>query len=120
MAFNEETIAKLKAEQDYVGKTQGYCGGGIGLADQARCSAPSITDSSEYRLNRLKDRFQYHAPSPDQRRRYQNLRDAALAFATVIVRNTPDNGDTVNALNALEATLMLANKAIALENVPLF
>lgn len=99
--------------------TKGYEAAGA-QAPQEQCNFTSaqLGDPQEYRLNRLKDRIRYHAPGIEQVRRYQNLRDGALAFATVIVRNAPDNRDCNEALNLLEMVLMIANKSIALEHNP--
>lgn len=62
-------------------------------------------------------RFDYHGPNSIQIPKYQNLRDAAKAFATVIVRNCPVYAqETQSALQAVETALMLANKSIALND----
>lgn len=82
------------------------------------CAGSAPDDWHEqYQLRRLEqalDRLRYSKPRPDQVPKYQALRDAAAAFATVIVRNTPETTESITALSTLELALMLANKSIAL------
>jgi hypothetical protein len=71
------------------------------------------------KLRRVMNRLDYHAPNRTQIPRYQAIRDAAKAFVTVLVRNTPAFSDDAEAaIRTLEATVMMANKAIALEDTP--
>lgn len=60
--------------------------------------------------------FSYHPPFGDQVERYQTIREAGLAFATTITELTPGDGNTTEAVKALEAVreaVMWANAAIA-------
>jgi hypothetical protein len=57
--------------------------------------------------------FTYHAPSPDQLPKYQAIRDAARAFADVIVANTPASADQTAAVRKIREAAMTANAAIA-------
>ena len=61
--------------------------------------------------------FTYHAPSPDQVVRYEKLRAAAKEFASAILQNVIPSAERTRALNNVSDTLMLANKAIALEHI---
>ena len=90
------------------------------LADCTMAVRPMSTEEiAEQHIRKAHDRLDYHAPSRDQLPRFQNLRDAAKNFATVVIRNCPQfSDDTRQALGCVEAALMTANKAIALENTP--
>lgn len=59
--------------------------------------------------------FTYHAPTPDQVARYDRLRDAAKAFAAVVVDTTPVGPDQTAAIRKVREAVMTANAAIALE-----
>lgn len=61
--------------------------------------------------------FKYHAPTPDQIPRYQEINDAARAFALVVLKNVPRCPLRTAALNLIMDCRMKANAAIALENV---
>lgn len=58
--------------------------------------------------------FTYHAPDSDQQAAYQKLRDAAAAFAAVLIDQTPPSADQSAALRMLRECVMTANAAIAL------
>jgi alkylhydroperoxidase family enzyme len=64
----------------------------------------------------LRRLFTYHPPRPGQAERYSNVRDAALAFAEVLVNNTPKCADRSAALRKIREAVMTANAAIALED----
>lgn len=57
--------------------------------------------------------FTYHQPSADDTKRYQRLRDAARAFADVIVAETPPSADQTAAIRKVREAVMTANAAIA-------
>jgi hypothetical protein len=61
----------------------------------------------------LDTRFTYHAPKEGQPARYTILRDAAKAFAELIVKNTPESREQSLALTSLEESVMWANASIA-------
>lgn len=58
--------------------------------------------------------FKHHPPTPTQIARYQALRDAAKAFADVILDETPPCADQSAALRHVREAVMTANAAIAL------
>jgi hypothetical protein len=57
--------------------------------------------------------FTYHSPTAEQRDKYLRIRDAAHAFATVIVANTPSCPDQTVAIRKVREATMVANQAIA-------
>jgi len=57
--------------------------------------------------------FTYHPPTGNQTDRYQEIRDAAKAFARVILENTPDCRDQSAAIRKVREAVMTANAAIA-------
>lgn len=63
-------------------------------------------------LNRI---FDYHAPTAEQLPRYKAVREAAKAFATVVVANTPESADQTAAVRKIADAAMTANAAIARE-----
>jgi hypothetical protein len=58
-------------------------------------------------------RFTYHAPKEGQPARYTVLRDAAKAFAELIVKHTPESREQSLALTSLEEAVFWSNAAIA-------
>lgn len=65
-------------------------------------------------INRL---FTYHPPQGDQGLRYQELRTAAKAYAEKIVALTPESAEQTLAIRAVQQAAMLANAAIAINEV---
>ena len=63
----------------------------------------------------IEEFFTYHAPNPDQIKRYEELRTAAKVFAKTLVVTTPVSADQTYAMRLLRQTVMTANQAIALE-----
>jgi hypothetical protein len=61
----------------------------------------------------LENWFTYHSPTPEQLPKYQAIREAAKAFATVIVDNTPSSADQTAAIRKVREATMTANAAIA-------
>lgn len=61
----------------------------------------------------LENWFTYHAPEPDQIVKYKAIRDAALAFAAVVVENTPPCADQSSAVRYIRVATMAANQSIA-------
>ena len=61
----------------------------------------------------LRNLFRYHPPLPGQAQKYERLRAAALAFAEVVVAETPPSADQSAALRKIRESVMTANAAIA-------
>lgn len=57
--------------------------------------------------------FTYHPPSAGQRVHYEKLRDAARAFAVVLVEHTPNGADQSAAIRKLRECVNTANASIA-------
>ena len=57
--------------------------------------------------------FKYHAPTEEQKLRYETLRRWAKEFAEAIVTNTPPSADQTAAIRHLRTAVMTANAAIA-------
>ena len=62
---------------------------------------------------RLKNNFTYHPPKGDQTEKYELIRDAAKAFAWVLLRLCPESRELSLAITHLEDAVMWANSAIA-------
>lgn len=67
----------------------------------------------EDKRNQVERCFTYHAPKADQQLRYAQIRDAAKAFALLILDLTPESREQSLALTELEYSVMMANAAIA-------
>lgn len=63
-------------------------------------------------------RFTYHAPTEEQRVRYERLRAAARTYAAIVVDLTPYSREQSLALTAVEESSMWANAAIARREAP--
>jgi hypothetical protein len=111
---NEEYAKKLEWDVNNAGKAPdpNYEFKPIGGISFCTAVEGSAEDSI---LKHVFERLDYHAPSSAQIPKYQAIRDAAKAFATVIVRNCPGGTDRAYALGMLEMLVMQANKSIALE-----
>lgn len=59
--------------------------------------------------------FCYHAPTPETLVAYSAIREAAKAFATVLVAHTPQGADQAAAIRLVREATMTANAAVALE-----
>jgi hypothetical protein len=59
--------------------------------------------------------FTYHPPKGDQAKRYEQIRTAALEFATLVVGLTPSSADQTVAVRHIRDAVMCANAAIACE-----
>lgn len=57
--------------------------------------------------------FTYHTPAGDEAERYVRIRQAARAFAQVLVDNTTASADQTAALRKLRECVMTANASIA-------
>lgn len=67
---------------------------------------------SEFDVNNW---FTYHSPTPDQWPKYEAIREAALAFARVILANTSSSADQSAAIRKIREAAMTANASIACE-----
>ena len=63
----------------------------------------------------LNNWFTYHAPKSEQLPKYNIIRDSALAFANVILENTPSSSDQTAAIRKVREAVMTANASIACE-----
>lgn len=61
----------------------------------------------------LDNLFSYHPPKGDQIKRYAEIREAAQAFAQVIVDVTPASAEQTLAIRKVHDAMMQANSAIA-------
>jgi hypothetical protein len=61
------------------------------------------------------DVFTYHAPTPEQLPKYEELRRAAGNFVYSILELTPNCADQQAAIRLVREAVMTANAAIALE-----
>ncbi len=66
----------------------------------------------------LDNLFAYHPPTDSQRKRYEELRAGAKAFAELVVRLTPGCADQRAAVRHIREAVMTANAAIACEPDP--
>ena len=64
----------------------------------------------------LDNLFTYHPPTAEQQDRYIAIRNAAKAFAHVLLDNTPGSPDQSAAIRKLRECVMTANASIALED----
>ena len=61
----------------------------------------------------LQNWFTYHSPTPEQLPKYLAVREAGLAFARVIVENTPASADQTAAVRKVREAVMTSNQSIA-------
>ena len=61
----------------------------------------------------LSNLFRYHPPLPGQTQKYERLREAAHAFAKVVVEETPPSADQSAAIRQIRGAVMTANASIA-------
>jgi len=61
----------------------------------------------------LNNWFVYHSPRPGQNEKYVEIREAAKAFAEVIVKLTPSSADQTAAIRKIREAVFTANAAIA-------
>jgi hypothetical protein len=66
---------------------------------------------------KINEMFTYHAPDPNQKVRYQNIREKAKEFARVIYENTPACADQSAAIRLVREAVMTANASIALRGL---
>ena len=63
--------------------------------------------------DQLENWFTYHSPTPDQLPKYQAIREAGKALASVILANTPSSADQTDAIRKVREACMTANASIA-------
>jgi hypothetical protein len=68
-------------------------------------------------LENVEDAFTYHAPSPGQAARYAKIKEAAVAFAKVVLQECQPSADTTRAIQTIRQARMEANQAIATEHL---
>lgn len=61
----------------------------------------------------LENLFTYHAPTVEQTARYETIRQAALAFARILVDATPQSAGRSAAIRYIRNAVFTANAAIA-------
>lgn len=61
----------------------------------------------------IKNRFSYHAPTEEQKERYEAIRYKASIFAAYINEYCPESREQALAITKLEEAVMWANAAIA-------
>lgn len=61
----------------------------------------------------LRNRFTYHPPKDGQAKRYEEIRDYAHGFASLINNQCPESREKSLAVTHLEEAVMWANAAIA-------
>lgn len=57
--------------------------------------------------------FTYHVPTPEDQKKYMNIRDSAKNFAKIILASTPPSADQTAAIRLLRECVMTANASIA-------
>lgn len=61
----------------------------------------------------LQNWFTYHSPTDEQIPKYQAIREAGLALATVINDNLPDSADKTASIRKVREAVMTANQGLA-------
>jgi hypothetical protein len=62
---------------------------------------------------KLRNWFTYHAPTEEQKKSYEAIRNAAYSLGGIIMRETPAGADQTAALRKLREAVMTANQSIA-------
>lgn len=73
----------------------------------------TMLQTKEDLVSRVYNDFTYHSPFGDQIERYALIRESALQFALKIIEHTPISREQSLALTLLEQASMMANAAIA-------
>jgi hypothetical protein len=73
-----------------------------------------MREQNMYTDKQIEEIFTYHSPSSDQLPKYQAIRDAAKAFALVVVKNTDSSPDQSAVIRKIREAVMTANASIAL------
>lgn len=64
-------------------------------------------------IEEIENRFTYHAPTPEQRQRYESIRRSAEGLALLLNIACPEGREKALAFTALEESVMWANASIA-------
>ena len=74
-----------------------------------------ITQGNIDRITReeIGNRFTYHSPKPEDVPKFEQLRNAAREFATLIISLVPDSLERAEALNRLDEVVMFSNAGIS-------
>lgn len=117
-----EYVAKLEAENAYLRRKEGIPRDvnigppperqGIGR-DYGANQCVQGTMREETPEECIDFLFTFH-DDPDKTPHYVEIREAAKAFAKVIVRHTPGGQDRLTAINKLREVVMFANACVAL------
>ncbi len=67
----------------------------------------------------IENRFRYHAPTPEARRRHEAITEASIVFAKVVRDNVPFGRGQSLALTDIESARMWANQGIATNHAAL-
>lgn len=65
----------------------------------------------------LEEVMTYHAPTPEQQMKYAAIKEAAIAFAAVLLDQCPPCADTSAALRCVREAKIWANSAVALNGL---
>lgn len=68
----------------------------------------------------LEDLFKYHAPTEEQKAKYDKINEAAKAFARVVILECPSTPDRTAAVRLIREARMTANASIATKSGGLF
>ena len=68
-------------------------------------------------LQTIEQVFTYQKPGADEPAKYEAIRNAARAFAEVIIANAPECADRAVALRGVRECVMNANAAVALHGL---
>lgn len=113
--FLQAKIKQLQSELEHEDLAEGSketCDTQIPMQPGAQIGGYAAQQNSN--RDPIDDIFTYH-DNPEAVPHYIEIREAAKTFARVINRHTPYCPDKTNALNALRASVMWANAAIALD-----
>lgn len=67
------------------------------------------------RIFDLEHLFSYHPPTEGQPEKYVRIRDAAKAYALVVLECTPPSADQSDAIRKIRESVMTANSAVSLD-----
>lgn len=81
--------------------------------DEGRTDAPKTVPRGTITDEMLVNWFSYHAPSADDAIRYEQVNQAALTFARILVAMCPPSADLTDAIRKIREARMTANAAIA-------
>jgi hypothetical protein len=71
--------------------------------------------SNRITVDNLEDVFRYHPPDAKRAAQHDKVNNAAIAFARVLLAETPECADRSAALRSVREARLWANSALALE-----